>query len=116
MMIEIIHQCIRNIQQATEEYPVIKEILTQVYLPSVQDSVLQLRVKLLVLLDQDEVTRKELVTKKNKKRGYFGPVPLLKANAFYQALHGQLIPSWVSNEAVTLDDFIDKARMVYLIA
>jgi hypothetical protein len=115
MISDIIRQCIKNIGMYYENDPEIVEILTQ-YLPKPADSLLYLRSKLFILLNEDETTRRELVEKQKIGVGYFGPIPLSKANRFYVTLHSQIIPQWVSNEDITLSDLIDNLRMAYLIS
>lgn len=40
----------------------------------------------------------------------------MKAGRFYAALHDRLLPDWVKDEAVTLDEVVDRARMAYLVS
>lgn len=115
MMGNMIRQCMRNIVQYYEQDKEMKEIIAG-FEPRPTDSLLSLRAKLLILLNEDEITRVELVNKTSDLKGYFGPIPLAKANRFYVALHEHLIAKWVSDECVTLDEFIDDVRMAYLIS
>jgi hypothetical protein len=39
-----------------------------------------------------------------------------KASRFYTALHDELLPAWVRDERVRLDEFVDRARMLYLVS
>lgn len=40
----------------------------------------------------------------------------VKATRFYEALHEELLPAWVKDETVTLDEAVERARMAYLIS
>jgi len=81
------------------------------------DSINTLRVKMLVLLDQDEPTRAALcATGPSDLFPTRIPVCPKKASGFFQGLHDELLPRWVKDESVTLGDLIEDARMLYLIA
>ena len=88
----------------------------EVYRPADTDCLHTLRAKFLVLLDQDEATRVRLTT--YRPPGVRDLVPLCpaKANRFYADLHKDLLPGWVRDETVSLSDFVDRARMTYLIS
>ena len=90
--------------------------LTPYHYDAKRDSLLSLRGKLFVLLDQDEITRHELVKRNTKLIGHFGPVSIEKANGFYTALHKQVLPKWVSDETMSLEELVDELRNAYLIA
>lgn len=40
----------------------------------------------------------------------------IKASRFYATLHDELLPSWVKDETVTLDEIIERVRMAYLVS
>lgn len=81
------------------------------------DSINTLRVKMLVLLDQDEPTRAALCAAgASDLFATRTPVCPKKATGFFHGLHEELLPRWVKDEAVTLVDLIEDARMLYLIA
>lgn len=40
----------------------------------------------------------------------------VKASGFFQELHDTLFPDWVCDERQSLDDFIDRVRMCYLVS
>ena len=86
----------------------------QSYTPSDSDCIHTLRAKVMVLLDQDEVTRRRLCEFKSDLVRDWKPMCPNKANRFYEELHTELIPSWVKDEGVTLSDFIDGVRATYL--
>jgi hypothetical protein len=79
------------------------------------DSLHTLRGKVLVLLEQDEVTRRRLCEFKSELVRDWQPVCPAKATRFYAQLHSELIPNWVKDEEVTLSEFIDSARATYLV-
>ena len=86
-------------------------------LPKSGDSMHKLRGKMLILLDQDETTRKALcATGPSDLFPSRRPVCSKKATGFFQGMHSEVLPRWVKDEAVTLEDFVDEARMLYLIA
>lgn len=116
MMIDVIKQCMQNIIGMHHNHPDVVDIVSKYAPDAEKDSILQLRMKFLILLEEDEYTRRELVEKKTSVKGHFGAVPLEKANQFYTTLHEQLLPMWVSDESVCLSDFLDHVRMAYLIA
>ena len=115
MLCDLIRQCVQNIALHFLQDSDMNRILDS-YLPSHTDSLHILRSKFFVLLHEDEKTRLELVHRDTKLKGYFGPVPLQKANNFYLMLHTDIIPKWVSDESITLEQFIDSLRDAYLIS
>jgi hypothetical protein len=86
------------------------------YAPSQSDSLHTLRGKVLVLLDQDEVTRRRLCEFKSDVVRDWLPMCPVKATRFYAQLHSDVIPNWVKDEEVTLSDFIDQTRATYLVS
>jgi len=87
------------------------------YEPSPSDCMHTTRIKLLVLLDQDEGTRRRLCefTSKGAARDWV-PVCPQKAARFYAELHDTLIPAWIREEPVSSSEFVDRVRMAYLIS
>ena len=86
------------------------------YTPSKSDSLHTLRGKVLVLLDQDEVTRRRLCEFRSDVVRDWLPTCPAKATRFYAQLHSEVIPNWVKDEEVTLADFIDRSRATYLVS
>jgi hypothetical protein len=84
--------------------------------PSPGDCLHALRIKLLVLLDQDEGTRRRLCEFSSPTVRNYAPVPPEKADRFYAELHDRLIPDWIKDETVSAGEFVDRARMAYLIS
>ena len=80
------------------------------------DSVHVLRAKLLVLLDQDEATRKEFTVFRPDSCRLRPPLPLAKADRFFAQLHETVIPQWLCNETISLNTLVDSARNAYLIS
>jgi hypothetical protein len=74
-----------------------------------------LRGKVLVLLEQDEVTRRRLCEFKSDVVRDWQPTCPAKATRFYALLHDELIPNWVKDEGVSLSEFVDAARAAYLV-
>lgn len=111
---QVISGAIKNI---TEEHdcPGVTEAATM-FMPSPQDCLHTLRIKIMVLIDQDEGTRRRLCQFTSSKVSNYRPVDPKKADRFYSDLHYNLIPDWIKNETVSSSDFVDKARMSYLIS
>ena len=86
------------------------------YAPAEDDCLHTLRIKLLVLLDQDEATRVRLCEYSSPVARDWRPVCRVKATRFYTELHDALLPAWVKDETVTASDFVDRVRMAYLIS
>ena len=86
------------------------------YQPSQSDTTHLLRIKLLVLLDQDESVRKRLCEYTSPNAREWRPVCPSKASRFYVELHERLIPDWIKDESVSSEEFVDKVRMSYLIS
>lgn len=88
----------------------------RLYRPSPEDCLHTLRIKLLVLLDQDEGTRRRLCEFVSPVVRNYAPVAPEKADRFYADLHDRLIPDWIKDETVTAVEFVERARMAYLIS
>jgi len=101
--------------QAEHDTPGVAEAV-QAFLPSHDDCLHSLRIKLLVLLDQDEATRRRLCQYTSPVVRNYSPVPTEKANRFYVDLHERLLPEWIKDETITAGDFVDRARMAYLVS
>jgi hypothetical protein len=86
------------------------------FLPSPGDCLHTLRIKVLVLMDRDEKTRRRLCEFTSPVVRNYSPVPQDKASNFYTELHDRLIPDWVKDETVTPGEFVDRVRMAYLIS
>ena len=86
------------------------------YAPGDGDCLHTLRVKLLVLLDQDEATRARLCEYRSPVVRDWHPVCRVKATRFYAELHDSLLPGWVKDETVTTSDFVDRVRAAYLVS
>ena len=88
----------------------------RVYEPGRDDCLHTLRIKLLVLLDQDETTRVRLCEYRSPLARDWHPVCRVKATRFYTDLHDSLLPAWIKDETITASDFVDRVRMAYLIS
>jgi hypothetical protein len=86
------------------------------YAPAADDCMHALRIKLLILLDQDETTRVRLCEYSSPLAREWRPVCRAKATRFYTDLHDSLLPTWVKDETITASDFVDRVRMAYLIS
>jgi hypothetical protein len=113
-MSQIIRSAAAGIE-AEHGTPGVSEALKH-FLPSHDDCLHSLRVKLLVLLDQDEGTRRRLCNYTSKAVQRYTKVCPEKASRFYVDLHEQLLPDWIKNETVTSGEFVDRVRMAYLIS
>jgi hypothetical protein len=111
---QIIRSAMRNIC-ASHGTAGIKEA-AEIYEPSDEDCLHTLRIKLLVLLDQDEETRRKLTEYKSNVARDWHPVCPRKATRFYAELHDQLLPDWIKDETITNSEFVDRARMAYLVS
>jgi len=84
--------------------------------PSPDDCLHSLRIKLLVLVDQDETSRRRLCEFVSPVVRNYASVPPEKADRFFADLHDALIPEWIKDETITAGEFVDRARMSYLIS
>lgn len=113
-MSQIIHTAAANIE--TEHATQGVSDALRPFLPSPDDCLHGLRTKVLVLVDQDEATRRRLCEfTSHTVRNYTAVAPE-KADRFYADLHDTLIPDWIKDETVTPGEFVDRARMAYLIS
>jgi len=113
-MSQIIHTAAANVQ-TDHDTPGVAEAI-QPFLPTPGDCLHSLRIKLLVLVDQDEATRRRLCEFTSPTVRNYTSVPPEKADRFYADLHDTLIPDWVKDETVTPGEFVDRVRMCYLIS
>ena len=131
-MAQIIRDAARGIERAHRSEPVSDAL--RAYEPGPTDCSHTLRMKLLVLLDQvrppnparpsrpltrlpqDEATRRRLCEFQSDLARDWRPVCKVKATRFYETLHEELLPAWVKDETVTLDEAVERARMAYLIS
>jgi hypothetical protein len=113
-MSQVIHTAAVNIQ-SEHDTPGVAEAI-QPFLPSPDDCLHNLRIKLLILVDQDESTRRRLCEFSSPTVRNYTAVAPEKADRFYADLHDTLIPDWVKDETVTPGEFVDRARMSYLIS
>jgi hypothetical protein len=113
-MSQIIRDAARGVDQTHRSEGVTDAL--RAYAPGPADCANTLRMKLLVLMDQDEQTRRRLCEFQSELARDWRPVCKTKATRFYAALHDQVLPEWVKDEAVTLDEAIDAARMAYLVS
>jgi len=115
---EFMSQIIRSAAASIEAEhctPGVQEALGP-YQPRQEDCLHVLRIKLLVLLDQDEAMRRRLCEFTSPTvRNYSAAAPE-KADRFYADLHDTLIPDWTKDATVTPGEFVDRARMAYLIS
>ena len=65
---------------------------------------------------QDEETRRRLCEFQSDLARDWRPVCKVKATRFYATLHDELLPAWVKDETVTLDEAVERARMAYLVS
>ena len=111
---QMISTAIESIR-STHSCPNVSRILDS-YRPSDLDCHHTLRIKLLVLLDQDEYTRAQLCNYTCKLVRDRRPVPPEKGSRFYAALHDELLPAWVRDGSVPACKFVDSVRMAYLVS
>jgi hypothetical protein len=115
---EFIGQIIRGAMQGIERAhgtAGVTESL-RVYSPQRDDCLHTLRIKLLVLLDLDEPTRRRLSEYSSPLARDWHPVCRVKATRFYAELHDVLLPGWVKDETINASDFVDRVRMAYLVS
>ena len=113
-MSQVISTTISNIQDE-HATPGVRESLLP-FRPSPGDCLHSLRMKLLILADQDEGTRRRLCEFTSPAVRNYSPVDPEKADRFYADLLDRLIPDWIKDETVTAGEFVDRARMAYLIS
>jgi hypothetical protein len=113
-MSQVIHYAVTSIEEE-HDTPGVKESLKP-FLPSPDDCLHGLRIKLLILVDQDEATRRKLCEFTSPVVRNYTAVPPEKADRFYADLHDNLIPEWIKDETVTPGEFVDRVRMSYLIS
>ncbi len=113
-MSQIIRSAAKGIEEEHDTPGVTESV--QPFLPSSEDCLHSLRIKLLILLNQDERTRRRLCEYTSTAVRNFTPVPEEKANRFFTELHDDLIPNWVKDETITPGEFIESVRMSYLIS
>jgi hypothetical protein len=96
------------------EYPTegVREALHRLR-PQEGDSLNKLRSRFFVLLAEDEAMRKRLSA---PSAGAGMPPPLCehKARLFYDELCDELLPAFVQNQSMRLDQFVDALREAYL--
>jgi hypothetical protein len=81
--------------------------------PGTDDSLNRLRVKFFLLLGENEAMRRR-ISESRKSPGLLQPLCLHKARRFYDELCDDLIPEFLQNETIRLDQFVDKLRATYL--
>ena len=86
------------------------------FMPVPGDCLHRLRIKLLVLLEKDEGTRRRLCEFSSPTVRNYHAVKPEKADRFYSDLHERLIPEWIKDETVSAGEFVDRVRMAYLIS
>ena len=101
--------------EAEHDTPGVREAL-KLFLPSQNDCMHSLRIKLLVLLDRDEGTRRRLCEYTSTAVQRYSKVCPEKASRFYVELHERLLPDWVKDETISSGEFVDRVRMAYLIS
>lgn len=112
---QVISSAVKNLSEILNIIPELSSVL-EWFANTNMDSVHALRAKLLILLDRDEAIRKEFTVFRSDSCRLRLPLPVAKADRFYAELHERVIPEWISNETVSLNEFIDNARMAYLIS
>ena len=110
LMRQIIATCAENIARE-HPTPGVREALATLG-DTTLDSVHVLRAKLLLLLDQDEGSRRHLTEFAAKTARMPRPRCPHKGSRFYTDLHTH----WICDERVPLASLVDSARMAYLIA
>ena len=114
LMRQIIGTCVGNIGRQ-HPTPGVREALATLG-DTARDSVHVLRSKLLLLLDQDEASRRHLCEFQPKTARMPRALCPTKASRFYTDLHAEVIPGWIADERVPIATLVDRARMAYLIA
>ena len=112
---QIIRGAMQGIERAHGGAPGVVESL-RVYSPHKHDCLHTLRIKLLVLLDLDEGTRRKLSEYSSPLARDWHPVCRVKGTRFYAELHDGLLPGWVKDETINASDFVDRVRMAYLVS
>ena len=108
----LIRQCIANItaQHSSDDLRAELHVLT----PAPDEPMASLRLRFFLLLNIDEGMRADLV---NKDLGSFIPrLDAGKACRFYDDLADRLVPEWMKNESVTIQDAVDSITEAYLVS
>jgi hypothetical protein len=97
-----------------EEYPAdgVREAL-QLLRPAEGDSLNKLRAKFFLLLNEDGRMRERLG---RVQHHLMISLCDLKAERFYDSLCDELIPVWIKDESVALEEFVDRLRAAYLVS
>ncbi len=85
----------------------------QLMRPHERDCMNKLRVKFFMLLNEDEAMRRALC-EPLKTYSYIQPLSLHKARRLYDELSDSMLPAFVQDETVSLEDFVDRLRSAYL--
>jgi len=112
---QIISTSVKSIQASFNSTPELMGVL-EWFGETSHDSMHVLRAKLVLLLDQDESTRRVFTSFCAEACPSRHPLSAQKADRFYCQIHDEAIPQWVSNENITLTSFIGDVRMAYLIS
>ena len=112
---QIISTSVKSIQASFNSTPELMGVL-EWFGETSHDSMHVLRAKLVLLLDQDESTRRVFTVFSAEACPLRHPLSPQKADQFYCQIHDDVIPQWVSNENITLNSFIGDVRMAYLIS
>ena len=107
----LIEECATNIVKENDCEGV-KDAIEEMRAGS-RDSINMLRVKFFLLLNQDECMRRCLC-QNFKNYAYMTPLCTNKARGLYDELHDEAIPHFLQDESVSLDEFVNLLRIVYL--
>ena len=108
----LIERCVENISQR-QQSPAVTEQLEELA-PAEDEPMASLRLRFFILLNVDESMRTELV------QGDFGlflpPMREAKACRFYDELADRLLPNWMKDESVTVQDIMESITDAYLVS
>lgn len=110
-MQQLIEESVINISREYSSDGV-KDIIVQMR-PKAEDTVDMLRAKFFLLIHQDEKMRKRLDMQQGKS-SIVKEVDTHKACRFYDDLGSIVIPNYMQNQTISLQDFVQELRETYL--
>lgn len=101
-----------SVVNIAREYPTdgVAEAL-QLMRPKEADSLCHLQIRFFLLLNEDEMMRRQIANIKSRVMISLCPH---KAERFYDLLCEELIPAWIRDCRVTHEEFVDRLRAGYL--
>ena len=108
----LISESVRNI---SETFPTegVRSALRDIS-PGPDASLACLRARFFLLLNMDHLMRSRLC--QERVAGHLAPVCPHKACNLYDQLHETVVPLWIKDERIELQDFVERLKDAYLVA